>query len=64
MAANSGPTSDDVLTLKLKSSSMKNFGIKLMRELLTKEELANKTVNGTRSVKGAGRKVLIKEHSR
>ena len=43
---------------------MRNFAIKLMRELLTKEELANKTVKGTRSAKGAGRKVLIKEESK
>ena len=64
MAANSGLTSDDVLTLKLKSSSMRNFAIKLMSELLTKEELANKTIKGTRSAKGEGRKVLIKEDSR
>ena len=31
---------------------MKNFAVKLMRELFTKEELENKTVKGTRSAKG------------
>ena len=52
MLANSGLTSDDVLALKLKSCSMKNFAVKLMRELFTKEELENKTVKSTRSAKG------------
>ena len=36
MPANSGLTSDDVLALKLKSCSMKNFGVKLMRERFIK----------------------------
>ena len=31
---------------------MKNFAVKLARELFTKEELENKTVKGTRSAKG------------
>ena len=31
---------------------MKNFAVKLMRELLTKEELQNKAVTGTCSAKG------------
>ena len=31
---------------------MKNFAVKLMRELFTKEELENKTVKGTCSAKG------------
>ena len=52
MPANSELTSNDVLALRLKSCSMKNFAVKLMRELFTKEELENKTLKGTRSAKG------------
>ena len=44
MSANSGLTLNNILALKLKSCSMKNFVVKLMRELFNEEELENKTI--------------------
>ena len=57
--ANNGLTSDNVLALKVKSCSMTNFAVKLMRELFIKEELEKTTVKDTRSAKG-GKESLYK----